>query len=98
MSRIAPPPSMPGPEFGAPQPGAPTTGTPTPTPAPPTQASGKQTQNAGDIIEITMRLKNLKDRNPEAVPFVEQIGQTLRDLQMMLTAAAPPVEVAAPPV
>lgn len=54
--------------------------------------------NTGDLIEITVRLKNLGERNPEAVPLVSTMQQNMRDLQMLLTAAAPPMEVAAPPV
>lgn len=103
MSRLGPPPSVPGSEFGSappatPVPGAPNTGTPTPMAAPPTVPSGKVALNAGDLIEISIRLKNLKERNPEAAPFVEQMTNTMRDLQTILTTAAPPMEVAAPPV
>jgi hypothetical protein len=54
--------------------------------------------NAGDMIEITIRLKNLGDRNPQAVPIIATIQQNMQELQMMLVAGAPPTEVAAPPI
>ena len=73
-------------------------GTPTPTPAPAQLPSGKMALNAGDMIEITIRLKNLGERNPQAVPQIATISQNLRDLQMVLMAGAPPTEVAAPPI
>lgn len=73
-------------------------GTPTPQPAPPQMPSGKTAQNAADMTEITLRFKNIANNNPQAVPVIGRISQDMQELQMVLAAAAPPTEVAAPPI
>lgn len=66
--------------------------------APPQPPSPGALMDQADFAIINVRLKNIGERHPQALPTIQDITGQLQQLQMVTTQVAPPTEVAAPPV